>query len=249
MEREPPGVFLALPSYSQEVHRGSARGAYCRATKRCRTVPAEVTGSLLAFVFNHAWGAALMSHARGEVTYFAMLHSDITPEPFWLDTLIDELERLQADVVSVVIPIKGDPRDPDPLTSTGIDDPSNRWKPKKRFTINQVSTFPSTFNSADCGYPNDALLVNTGLWVCDLRKPWTRATNKSGAAKFYFTINDRVEIERDGTVSVRVEPEDWYMSRRLHSLGCKVYATTKVKADHGGSATFPNFTAGAAGRT
>jgi len=117
-----------------------------------------------------------------------------------LDTLVDECERLGADVVSAISPLKS----AHGLTSCGIGDHKDRINPLFRFTLKELeegistnhherlivdrdATFimrdgikhhqiPSTFNSSDAGFPDHPLMINTGCWIADLRKDWCSAT-------------------------------------------------------------------------
>jgi SAM-dependent methyltransferase len=159
------------------------------------------------------------------VKYFAMLHDDIGPDDFWLDTLIEELEAKQLDVLSVVVPIK----DTKGTTSTAIDGDTT-WRPKCRITMKEVMTLPETFTSEDVGGP---LLLNTGCWVARFDQDWNR--------KVHFTINDRIVFNK-GTdrYESEVEPEDWYFSRLLHELDLKIGATRKVAVTHRGEVDFSN---------
>ena len=95
-----------------------------------------------------------------------------------------------ADVVSTVLPIK----DRRGVTSTAIDDPEDEWTPLRRLTMREVHRLPETFSAqADCGYPNNALLVNTGCFVLDLRKPSVERVPRLRG------IRDRVRKTPDGT--------------------------------------------------
>ena len=40
------------------------------------------------------------------------------------------------------------------------------WDVLRRITLTEASRLPTVFSAADCGYPNQALLANTGCWVC-----------------------------------------------------------------------------------
>ncbi len=198
--------------------------------------------------FNAVWCDALNAFEAGEVTHFAMLHSDITPEAGWLDILLSELDRLGADLVSAVSPIK----DTRGLTSSGIGDPNNRWSPLRRFTVRELLKMPETFNAAEVGYEGYPLLHNTGCWVCDLRNPLFREEEPDGSAKLFFDFARRVyrsAISREGIVKLGTkagrwvfscESEDWYFSRKLHEANANSYITRKVKLTHRGFVEYPN---------
>lgn len=156
-----------------------------------------------------------------------MQHADVGPEDWWLDTLIDELEANDLDVLGVAIPIK----DNLGLTSIALDRPDgDTWRPLCRLSLAEVYRLPETFTSEHVGHP---LLLNTGLWVCRFDESWAR--------KVRFTINDRIPFNRKaGRYEVQCEPEDWYFSRLCHERGLKVGCTRKVKVKHRGPADFTN---------
>src|SRR5438034_6910050 len=86
------------------------------ASREHRVAEATETNSLLAGNCNVHWCEALNLREQNELKWFAMLHSDVIPEAFWLDKLIAEAEKHQADMMSAVVPIKTDQG----LTSTAI---------------------------------------------------------------------------------------------------------------------------------
>ena len=179
----------------------------------------SLSSSLLAANFNGCWCYALNKQRSGEgVDYFAMLHSDIGPDDFWLDTLIDELESKDLDILGTAVPIK----DQRGMTSLAIDG-DDTWRPRCRLTVKEVARLPETFTSEDIG---GRLLLNTGCWVCKFDPAWARQVR--------FTVNDRIVVNSDGRYMAEVEPEDWYFSRLCHELGLKVGATSKVPLMHRG---------------
>jgi hypothetical protein len=174
-------------------------------------------GSLLGAAFNLHWCQALNHFAEGDIHGFAMMHSDIGAEVNWLDILFAEMEKVGADIISAVVPIK----DERGLTSTAIDDTGDQWK-VRRLTTKEVMKFPETFTEKDVGGP---LLLNTGLWLCRLG-PW--------AFKTCFTIQDKILQSPDGRFEHRVIPEDWDFSRQVRRFGLKLAATRKVRINHWG---------------
>jgi hypothetical protein len=188
--------------------------------------------SLLANGFNQLWVDALESG----YTHFAMLHADVVPQNGWIDTLMEELERTGADIISAVSPIKDDRG----ITSMGIaNDPAYWWTPLRRFTMREIVRFPLTFSAEDAGYPGRALLVNTGCWLADLRNPLWRAEDGRGNLLIYFTIRDRV-WKNGEKILCGVQSEDWFFSERLHAVGLKAVATRKVQLQHIGRFPYPN---------
>jgi hypothetical protein len=193
-----PRVYLAIPMYDSWLHRGVLSGILTATSKNY--IPPDFyhkqpilvrdhSDSMLGNCFNRLWAEALEYRDRGEITHFAMLHTDIAPVVFWLDILVDECERLGADVVSAISPLKS----AHGLTSCGIGDHKDRINPLFRFTLKELEEgilaknhpgiyggldiqTPDTFSSADTGYPKHPLTVNTGCWIADLRKDWCSAT-------------------------------------------------------------------------
>jgi predicted O-methyltransferase YrrM len=225
---EKPVVMLAMPRYGRRVAFGAARGYFYWPTLgKCTVVLADSMGSALTSNFNGAWCAALNARKRG-VTHFAMIHDDVSPAQGWLDTLLAEMFRLDADAVSAVIPIKSEHG----LTSTAYetDDP---WNPR-RLTLTEAEALPETFGSDDL---SGEVLLNTGLWVCDLRKPW--ADGEGGPP--CFTIDNRIVRGEGGDYARQFWSEDWDFSRQIRRRGARgLYATRKVQVEHEGEASYPS---------
>lgn len=223
---EPKRAFLGMPGY------GSMTAAASRGLWRARRDAGLTTvmyrqGSLLASNFNGLWCGAMNAKRHGEqIDYFAMLHDDIGPEDFWLDTLIELLETNELDLLGVAIPIK----DGKGLTSLAIDGEST-WAPKCRISLAELQRLPEVFTSEHVGGP---LLLNTGCWVCRFDWSWID--------QVHFEINDRIVFNHaTDCFEAQVEPEDWFFSRLGHELNLRIGATTKVKADHRGEHNFPNY--------
>ena len=223
-----PKVAIAMARRGPQVNDGAAEAFYrcpCRAAQVAALL--KPVSTLLPFAFNQAWCGALNYRDTGVgLKYFAMIHDDIEPAPFWLDTLIDELESHDADVMSAVVPIKSEHG----LTSTAVDT-GDIWLPR-RLTMAEAMELPETFGAEDVGGP---LLLNTGLWVADITKPWVE--------EVCFDFLNRIRRTTTGERVAECVPEDWLNSRRLNELGCKLMATRKVHLVHNGSADFPNSTA------
>src|SRR5262249_19012890 len=161
-------------------------------------------------------------------------HSDVEPEPFWIDKLIAEAERHQADVMTAVIPIKNEKG----LTSTAISHPTDDCRAFFRMTMSQVRHpgFPTTFDrdtalDALAALPPGLrmvaprpanLLCNTGCMVCRLGRPWCDPTKV-----FFDEISSFVRINGQWTPIIR--SEDWFFSAKAAQHGAKVMATTNLK--------------------
>lgn len=220
-------ICLGMPSSGAVTDR-AATGLYrpsCRPQYDIRIW--GLSSSLPTGNMNGLWCWALNTNRKTPVSYFAMQHTDIEPEEFWLDKLIDELEAKDLDVLGVVAPIK----DARGVTSTAMErNDGDTWRVHGRLTMHEIFRLPETFTSKDIGRP---LLLNTGLWVCRFNEEWAR--------KIFFTVNDRISVdEKTGDYFAQIEPEDWFVSRLYHELGLKVGCTRKVRLEHRGTMAFTN---------
>lgn len=224
-------VAMAMPRRGSKVSFGAARAFFWAVTssKACPLNYVDAAPStLLNHGFDRMWSEALNARDERGVTHFAMLHDDVCPEGVWVEDLVDELERLDADIVSAVVPIK----DKRGLTSTAVSY-GDIWH-RRRITMHEAMRLPETFGSEDVG---GQILLNTGCWVCDLRKPWCDEIN--------FGSLERI-VKKDGRRVAEVVPEDWLFSHRLHEMlgGAALYATRKVQLTHDGESThWPNYQA------
>lgn len=219
-----PTILIGIPTYDRKIQADQLY-PLVNACHEFNVEFAVVNTSLLAYGFNLLWSMAL--NRRDKITHFVMLHADVVPELDWLPKLYGEIERLKADVVSVVIPLKEDSG----ITSMAIGDMTSDWQILKRLTLREVHQLPETFDADDAGYGARPLLVNTGLFIADMRRRWV--TN------VHFEILDRI-VKKDGKYEAQTVSEDWRFSRWLWELGAKVYATRKVSVLHAGIANFPN---------
>ena len=231
-----PTILLAMP-HGRDPNIQATQRLWQSECQHAAVVPLAKSGSILAFNFNMLWAEALSLAEQGAITHFAMLHDDVVPQQEnWLDMLYGELERLGGDMVSAVVAIK----DLHGVTSTAIDDPGNPWVVAKRLTVREVAELPETFSAADCGWPERALLVNTGCWMADLRRPVFQHDPMADGMEypFFFTCKDRILHGADGTWNIQSESEDWFFSRRLHEAGGRAFATRKVTTAHKGGFGF-----------
>ena len=224
MADRPSRTFLAAPGYGGQT-AAAGRGIWRARRDMSDVMVGHLNSSLLAAAFNGLWVQALNEATENGLAYFAMLHSDIGPEEFWLDALIAELESQDLDVLGVAVPIK----DQRGLTSLAVDG-DDTWSPKQRITSKELASLPETFTSEDVGGP---LLLNTGCWVCKFDLEWAR--------KVHFTINDRIVFNKaTNRYLAQVEPEDWFFSRLCHELELKIGATRKIELMHRGEMDFSN---------
>lgn len=225
LKREPAHVAIAMCRRGPQINDGAAEAFY-RYPCKDNVIAAQIkpVTTLLTQGFNIAWAESLNVRDGGvPVKYFAMIHDDIEPEPFWLDTLIAELEEHGADACAAVVPIKHDKG----CTSTAIAT-DDRWLPR-RLTMHEVFDLPETFTAEDAGGP---LLLNTGLWVVKLTEWW--------AEKVCFRFENRIRVDSDGRHIAEALPEDWLNSYDLNDWGAKLIATRKVKLVHSGNSDYPN---------
>jgi hypothetical protein len=231
-------VYLAVPGV--QFCWGTFIGVL-NATSRHVVHPYNGGGGFsCVFDFNVLWADALNRFEAGEITHFAMLHGDIVPDvqQRWLDILLEEMDARDAELVSAPSPIKDDRG----VTSTGICDLADTWRPWRRFTMRELcEQLPETFDHVAAGYPDRPLLHNTCCWVCDLRKPVFRETNSDGSLKMLFRFPERIVRDGAGHWLKQAESEDWVLSRELWERGAKnTWITRRVRLQHRGMHEWPN---------
>ena len=228
-------IYLAVPGTS--ICWGTVTGVI-NSTRAHRTTPYNAGYGFSGVEdFNILWADAHNLYEAGAITHFAMLHGDITPAPdqFWLDILLEEMVARNATLVSAVSPIK----DGRGVSSTGIADLDDPWKPFRRFTMREIHAMPPTFDNVAAGYPDRPLLHNTGMWVCDLRKPVFHAANERGELDLYFEFPTSASRGADGKWSHRRQSEDWVFSRDLWLRGVRdTYVTSRIHLEHHGEVRY-----------
>lgn len=187
------------------------------------------SSSLLPTAFNECLAVALQHRDSGRATHMAMLHSDIAAEPAWLDTLWGEMWYEGADLVSAIVPIKNDMG----LTSTAVGVEGDRWKVNRLITLEQAKQLPETFGPERVCGAGEVLLVNTGCWLADMRRPWWDG--------FAFNLHSRITSPAPGCYAVETRSEDWEMSHVLHEHKARVIVTRKVRLKHEGYHSWPNY--------
>lgn len=217
-------VVIGLPSYDGTRYNGMALARLLKNPPPDLLINLiELRTSALAFGFNILWANVLnfRQHPTHPPTHYLLWHADVVPQTEnWLGIMLSEMERVGADVLSAVIPIKNELG----MTSTAREaDPPNRWRPL-RYTLTEVSVM------ADPTWTAPGLLVNTGLMLVDLRKDWVE--------RVHFTLNDRIYRGSDGKWRASMEPEDWNFSRQCHALGVSLYATKAIVVDHVGTTNY-----------
>jgi GT2 family glycosyltransferase len=222
-------VFIACPTHDGRIHFKTAEALYDQASRVHELFIEVGSTSLLNWNCNQMLCRALNMRAQHSFTWFAMLHSDVAPEPMWLDKLIDIAEKEGADMLSACIAIKDESGD----VSTGISNPLNdHWNLSRINKILLSDTYlPETFDIEDVQnvfkrsiHPESKLLVNTGC--CIVRMDL--------ASQVLFQGEDRIIINGEGQYEAHVDSEDWNFSRQVNDLGGKVMATYAVKCQHVG---------------
>lgn len=221
-------VFIGVPTYDGRIEE-SVMNAMFGASQQGGHMMQVTAHSLLAHNFNRLWCMALNSRKDQGTTHFAMLHADVGPEGDWLKKMLMVMDQTESDIVGCVIPLKG----PKGLTSIGIDRPTEKdpWL-AQRLSLKEIFALEPTFT-------DERLLVNTGLLLIDITKPWVDEKDENGELKAKFEINDRI-VFKDGKYQAQVEPEDWGFCRKARKLGAKITATRTVKIRHIGRAEYLN---------
>ncbi len=227
--------FIGRPLYSpMGAHYLSEKQFYTNQSSRAMAMmTGQNVSSLLPDSFNSLLCMALNGDGEEKPTHFVMLHGDIAPQNCWLSMMLDEAERIDADILSAVIKIKTEKED---KTSTAIGVLDGRYSKFRHISSEEAAQLPPTFTAKDIG--EGTLLVNTGLMVIDLRKPWVTEWFKSGG----FRLESHAWQEESGEWKALCLPEDWLMSWDAQTkFGAKVVAaTTKVRAIHFGETGFEN---------
>lgn len=230
-------VVLGMPSYGL-VHPAAAQAHLTHWAANSRAVEViarpRANGSFSARHFNEVWALALDLRDAGAADYFAMIHSDIDPEAWWIDTLLAELRVRGADLISCAVAMKD--HDSRGRTSVAIGPENDPWAEKRYLSTEDLKRLPPTFGPEHVCKPGEVLLINTGLWLCDMRRPcWTMPDGSD------FTFDNLCRIRKTKTRRLAEgQTEDYLMSYHLHASGARYLATTKVAVNHWGLDCWPN---------
>lgn len=209
-------IQISSPSYDGRISTGAMAGIM-QATMNpdLQTILRTCDCSALTRVFNTLWCYAL--NDRPNTTHFAMIHDDIVPQPGWLDIMVKIMDEKKCDVLSVIVPQK---------TMQGVT--STAWD-KGGYAIQRM-TIKEAYNM-DVTVGGDDLLINTGLMLVDMRKPWVE--------EMVFRFEDDI-IKKDGKFMPVEISEDWYFSREAKKRGAVLMATRAVQVNHMGRAAYTN---------
>lgn len=233
-------VFLGLPTYNGEFRKEASKSAQV-GSNRFQVLTDIEQWSALPYCFNQIWCKVLNLREKYNIQYFAMLHSDIEVEDYWVDKLVKILETQNLDLVGVVSAIK----DSRGLTSTGLID-FQSGKCNKRLTLKEIAVIKKTvkvfdiWNLRELGFAShqEVLGVNTGCFVMRVDQ---RVTQKFNGEYLSFKFKDWVEYrEEEGVFVPQFIPEDWDWSLQLSKRGYRIAATAGLRLDHYGLAKYSN---------
>lgn len=222
-------ILVYMPLHDWRCHRKAARAFYRPigpdSPHTAIIDDSNVPSSLLPDAFNFGWCHAVNCYRRGEIEAWGLIHSDMGAETGWVDILERERAKVNADVISAVVPIRDETGPPRGMTSTAVD--SDDWGPR-RLTMHEVhNLLPETFTSDDTqqlfGFP---LLLNTGLMLVKMRPEFVEPP-------FGFHLMTGVGPGPQGQIRMLVQPEDWIFSRDCRKRGLRLAATRAVKLTHG----------------
>lgn len=222
-------ILIGIPSYGDTVSCGTMQALKFAATKESGIQFDYATNSLsiLTRCFNALYTVALNRAKRNDCDYFCLLHSDIGPEKGWLGKLVSLSKKHEADIISVISPIK----DLRGLTSTALDEPPKgsrydaRWR-CRRLGLHEIhNKFEPTFT-----HPN--LLLNSGCMLVNMKSP--------GVEKLKFQFDDDIIVNAKGDYEAVGMSEDWLFSRQANELGLRQFATREIKITHFGHFHFSN---------
>jgi hypothetical protein len=231
---DPQNAFVGIPTGAGDSMSAATANALVNASNARHNVSVRtMSGSILTCTFNSLYANALNMMDELNLKYFIMLHNDIGPIPEdWLDKLINLANEHDADILSVVSPIKSEMG----LTSTAID--TDPYRPR-RITMTEIQKLPGTFGAKDLpenqAHSKCGLLINTGVMLVNLHKAASR--------NLFFEFNDRIiRLKNKGKEEyvAEVEPEDWNFSRKANAAGLRVFATSEIPLLHVGTLPYSN---------
>lgn len=227
-------VFLALPSYGQDAPEAKMMAVWCSDGRHTVAIRCG-TSSILPDTFNQLWCEALNTREKEGWTHFAMAHSDVRADTYWLDKLIAEQREVGADVLAAVIAIKDELNQARGATSTALIHKATNVH--RRLTLSDIhKEFSSPTFEAPTGF---VLCMNTGLWCCDFTKPWVGEVDENDITKVSFRFVNFIKRDR-GIYKPRNFPEDWNFSLDCEKLGVKVFCTRKLVVEHCGRKWYTN---------
>jgi hypothetical protein len=166
----------------------------------------------------------------GSFDFFSILHSDISVDAGWLGVIMDEMDRVGADVMHASVPIKNG----EGLSSTAIGYSDDPWSLVRRVTMTELHQLPETYDLKTVQEVIDPeakrLLCNTGclvIRICDWFKNFTGFRNLDRIVRL------SEDVWQDDTV-----PEDWNFGHWCADNGVNVWGTRKAVTHHWGRQRF-----------
>ena len=199
--------------------------------------------SLLNFNFNTLFADALNMKKEIGITHWLLMHDDLWPEdppewwtkadkdgnptdPCWLEVMLDTMSERGLDVLATNNAIKN--RDGETSTAFEAEDGSSEpcRIPMPSFSDRDVWTR----DNVPAGM---RLLINTGLMLIDMRRPWVDSFPG-------FSSVDKIKRKHDGSAEAYVVPEDWSFSRWLDKNQIPYGCTNTIVTCHVGSYVYKN---------
>ena len=189
--------------------------------------------SALTYNFNALWRIVLNNRAY---THFIMWHEDIEPvDQDWIIKLLDLADQHEADILSVVSPIKSNAQETSTALARG-----KEFGDYQRVKIDDLENLPDVFGEPELsklfGWDKGRriILTNTGL-MC------VRMNRRTVLETMCFDVNNWIKRDKAGEFYHLFEPEDWKWARDAQDKGLKVLATKAIKLKHIGRMGYPNF--------
>ena len=238
---QPARVMLAIPFYQALEPIPVAKWEHpCAPGSPHRFMKAFDGSSCLTDNFNRLLSAAINAYRENPEegpTHVGMVHADVAPDGFWLDDMLRLQHESGADLLSVVLPIKAE----EGYTSTAVEDEVGFLR---RLTKREARRCPPVFDAESAGFPGHRLMISTGLWLMDLRKPWVERAWPREYTPGYeapcFTVPNRMLQHPDGSWYSVWLSEDWNFSRMLHKLGARPMSTNAIPCGHWGTCEWRN---------
>ncbi len=237
----PQRVFIGIPAYDNRMDCDTMFSLFGASHPRSRVeiVRKSVwSSSLLHRSFTELWAECArvqdMERQHGhDVEWFCMLHSDVAPKGYWLDYMVEEAIRVNAEILSMCIRIKHFAYD----YSTAMH-VNGKYK---RLNERDLRGLPRTFTRHEVARlwglrEYGALCLNTGCWVARFTSDWVRQLQRP------FILDGGIHWDKPN-YPCWMESEDWMLSRQLHDMGVEgLYATQWDNCHKGiaGYATWDN---------
>lgn len=221
-------AFLAIPNNHDILPESWEAARDCvKGHNGVRACVVRKEFSILTANFNRCVVNCLNS---GSFDYFALLHSDINAASGWLAVMIEEMEKVGAEVMHAPVPIKN----AEGLTSTAIAYSDDPWALVRRITTHELQQLPETFDIKDIRgalkTDGQRLLCNTGVLVIKVTEAFKNFTG--------FRSLDRITRVSETEWLDEFVPEDWNFGHWCAEHGINVWGTRKVITNHYGRQRF-----------